>query len=138
LRPWFPQHCFAWWTKRKYGKNKNKQKDATSQWESTARSGFQQTPVPLLFRFNLRTLLWSGFFFFFFVVLGLELRAFTLTHSTALFLWRVFWDRVSWTICLGWLQTTVLLISTSWVARITGVSHWQFLTYKNASLCGSA
>jgi hypothetical protein len=28
------------------------------------------------------------------------------------------------TICLGWLQTEVLLISVSWVARITGVSHW--------------
>jgi hypothetical protein len=27
------------------------------------------------------------------------------------------------TICLGWLQTTILLISASWVARIIGVSH---------------
>jgi hypothetical protein len=26
-------------------------------------------------------------------------------------------------ICLGWLQTAILLISSSWVARITGVSH---------------
>jgi hypothetical protein len=24
----------------------------------------------------------------------------------------------------GWLWTTVLLIFASWVARITGVSHW--------------
>jgi hypothetical protein len=32
-------------------------------------------------------------------------------------------DRVSWTICLGWLQTAILLISASWVAGITGVSH---------------
>jgi hypothetical protein len=33
---------------------------------------------------------------------------------------------VSWTICLrlqGWLRTPVLLISVSWVARITGLSH---------------
>jgi hypothetical protein len=41
----------------------------------------------------------------------------------ALFLWRVFPDRVSWTICLGWLRTAIILISASWVARIAGVSH---------------
>jgi hypothetical protein len=35
----------------------------------------------------------------------------------------VFWDRVSQTICLGWLWTKILLISASWVARIIGVSH---------------
>jgi hypothetical protein len=35
----------------------------------------------------------------------------------------VFWDRVSWTNCSDWLQTTILLISASWVAKITGVSH---------------
>jgi hypothetical protein len=34
-----------------------------------------------------------------------------------------FRDRVSRTICLGWLQTIILLVSTSWVARIIGVSH---------------
>jgi hypothetical protein len=39
-------------------------------------------------------------------------------------LWTVFRDRVFWTICLAWLWTTILLISASWVARITGVSHW--------------
>jgi hypothetical protein len=43
-----------------------------------------------------------------------------------------FWDRVSRTICLGWLWTTILLISTSWIARITGawfqwfISCWNF------------
>jgi hypothetical protein len=26
-----------------------------------------------------------------------------------------FWDTVSWTICPGWLRTTILLISASWV-----------------------
>jgi hypothetical protein len=33
------------------------------------------------------------------------------------------------TICLGWLWTSILLISTSWVARITGMSHcaWQVM-----------
>jgi hypothetical protein len=39
------------------------------------------------------------------------------------FLWWVFQDRVSQTVCLGWLRTSLLLISASWVARITGVSH---------------
>jgi hypothetical protein len=31
------------------------------------------------------------------------------------------WDRVLWTICHSWLQTMVLLISASWVARIIGM-----------------
>jgi hypothetical protein len=30
----------------------------------------------------------------------------------------------SWTICWGWPQTAILLISASQVARITGGSHW--------------
>jgi hypothetical protein len=34
-----------------------------------------------------------------------------------------FWDRVSWTICLGWHRTLILLVSASWGARIIGVSH---------------
>jgi hypothetical protein len=34
-------------------------------------------------------------------------------------LWWVFRDRVSQTICLGWLRTTILLLAASWVARIT-------------------
>jgi hypothetical protein len=29
-----------------------------------------------------------------------------------------------WTVCLGWFWIMILLISASWVARITGVSHW--------------
>jgi hypothetical protein len=32
-------------------------------------------------------------------------------------------DRVSQTISPGWLGTTILLISVSWVGRITGVRH---------------
>jgi hypothetical protein len=42
----------------------------------------------------------ASVFFFFFAVLGFELRAYTLSHSTSPYLRWVFWDRVSWTICL--------------------------------------
>jgi hypothetical protein len=60
----------------------------------------------------------------FFSVLGLELRVYTLSHSTSpIFCDGFFRDRVSWTISPGWLWITILLISASWVARITGVSH---------------
>jgi hypothetical protein len=55
----------------------------------------------------------------------LELRAYTLSHTTSYPLLLVkgfFWDRVSWTIFLGWLLTTILLISASWVARIIDVN----------------
>jgi hypothetical protein len=56
------------------------------------------------------------------VVLVLELRAFTLNHSASPnFCNGFFWDRVSRTICFGWLQITILLIPASWVGRITGV-----------------
>jgi hypothetical protein len=34
-----------------------------------------------------------------------------------------FWGRILRTICLGWPQTLILLISASWVARITDVNH---------------
>jgi hypothetical protein len=60
----------------------------------------------------------------FFAVLQLELRPYTLSHSTSPFLWRVFHDRVSWTILPSWLQIAILLISASWVAGIIGMSHW--------------
>jgi hypothetical protein len=62
-------------------------------------------------------------FLFFFVALMFEIRTFTLSHSTALFCEEVSQDRISQTIFLGWLQTAVLLISASRVARIAGVSH---------------
>jgi hypothetical protein len=42
----------------------------------------------------------------------------------ALFCDEYFWDRVSRTICPGYIRTTILLISVSWVARIIGMSHW--------------
>jgi hypothetical protein len=63
---------------------------------------------------------------FFFTVLDFELRTYMLSHSTSLFfvcVMGLFRDRISRTICPGWLRTTILLISASWVARITGVSH---------------
>jgi hypothetical protein len=59
-----------------------------------------------------------------FAVLRLELRAFSLSHSSSPLCNGYFWDRVLQTICLGWLLTVNLLISASWVARITGVNHW--------------
>jgi hypothetical protein len=37
-------------------------------------------------------------------------------------------DRVLWTIYLCWFRTAILLISASWVARITGRSHWHLKT----------
>jgi hypothetical protein len=63
-------------------------------------------------------------FFFFCAVLGFELRASPWATPPALFCDGIFWDRVSQTICPGWLRTTILLISAYWVARITGMSHW--------------
>jgi hypothetical protein len=64
-------------------------------------------------------------FFLFFAVLGFELRAYTLSPSTSSFCdFCFFHDRVLWTIFLGWLRTAILLISTAWIARIIGVSHW--------------
>jgi hypothetical protein len=35
----------------------------------------------------------------------------------------VFQDRLSQTICPDWLPTMILLISASWLTRITGMSH---------------
>jgi hypothetical protein len=58
-------------------------------------------------------------FFFFFLVLGFELRAYTTP-----FLWQVFSRQSLSNYLLGWFQTTIILISTSWVARITGMCHW--------------
>jgi hypothetical protein len=43
-------------------------------------------------------------------------------------LWRVFQNIVSWTIFPGWFWTVILLISASWIVRITGMSH-QWLAF---------
>jgi hypothetical protein len=71
--------------------------------------------------FLAETLVHNGFlaFFFFFAVLGFEPGSYTLSHSIIpppLFFFfffgdGFFLDRVSQTICLGWLQTTILLTS---------------------------
>jgi hypothetical protein len=66
-------------------------------------------------------LIWLCFFFF--QYWGLNSGPMPWATPPALFLWRVFQDRVSRTICLGWLWTAILLISASWVARITVMSH---------------
>jgi hypothetical protein len=66
--------------------------------------------------------------FFFLVNLGFELRAswWQSRHSTScstlpdFFCDGYFWDRVSQTICPGWTWTIILLISASWLAKITG------------------
>jgi hypothetical protein len=77
-----------------------------------------------------------GIFFFFLAVLGFELRAsrlfgeYSTTWATppAFFYIGYFWDRVLWTICLGCLQTTILLIADSRIARIIGMSHLRVAT----------
>jgi hypothetical protein len=64
------------------------------------------------------------FCLFVFALLGFEFRAYTLSHSTSpFFVMGFFQNKVLQTICQGWLWTSGLLISASWVARITGVSH---------------
>jgi hypothetical protein len=65
----------------------------------------------------------AGVYFFFLQYRGLNSGPSPWATPPTLVLWRVFWDRVWWTICPGSLQTAILLISASWVARITDVSH---------------
>jgi hypothetical protein len=76
-------------------------------------------------RLGISTQVITQWIFFFFAVLRLQLRAFTLSHSTSpIFCDRVFQNSVSPTIWLGWLQTVILLISASWAASATGMRHW--------------
>jgi hypothetical protein len=50
--------------------------------------------------------------FFFLLIPGLELRAYTLNHSTSPFFVNDFFQDGVWqTICLGWIQTAILLSS---------------------------
>jgi hypothetical protein len=51
-----------------------------------------------------------------------ELRTYILSHFTSPLCVRYFRDSLLQTVCLGWFRTVILLISASWVARITGVS----------------
>jgi hypothetical protein len=58
------------------------------------------------------------------VVLGFELRAYTLSHSIRTFFVMGFFEIESHKLFpQGWLRTSILLISASWVDMITGVSH---------------
>jgi hypothetical protein len=66
--------------------------------------------------------------FVFLVVLGFELN-FMLARQVLCRLCYsaspvLCWVGVSQTVCPCWLQTVILLISVSWVARIIGLSHW--------------
>jgi hypothetical protein len=47
-----------------------------------------------------------------------------LSHTSNPFCSGYFGGEVLQTICSGWSQTKILLISVSQVARITGMSHW--------------
>jgi hypothetical protein len=67
-----------------------------------------------------------GHFFLFFLLWywGLNSGHSPWATPRALFLWRVFQDRVLRTICPGWIWTASLLISAPWVAGTIGMSHW--------------
>jgi hypothetical protein len=56
------------------------------------------------------------------------------TTPPALFCVGIFQDRVLETIYVGWLWTAILLISASWVARITGVSCQHLAVILNFSI----
>jgi hypothetical protein len=54
----------------------------------------------------------------------------SLSHSTSPFFVKGFFKIGSHrTFCLGQLQAVILQISASWVARITGVSHWHLVSF---------
>jgi hypothetical protein len=86
----------------------------------------------------------GGFYFFILEYLGLKLRVSHLLgrHSTTwatplalVFYVGYFWEIVLWTICPSCLWTVVLLISASWVAKITGVRHWHMSSFRGFILC---
>jgi hypothetical protein len=56
------------------------------------------------------------------VGLGFELKGFE-PHLQPIFALVYFGEGISQTICLSWLPTTVLPISASHIARMTGMSH---------------
>jgi hypothetical protein len=77
---------------------------------------FLEPTRPGLHRLSvLITSLLSSLFFFFLMVLGFELRAYSLSHSTSPFVVMGFFfqDRVLRIICLGWLPTVIFLMSAS-------------------------
>jgi hypothetical protein len=62
-------------------------------------------------------------YFFFLQYWGLNLRSTPWAAPPSLFCDGFFWDKVLQTICRGWHWIVILLISSSWVAKITGMSH---------------
>jgi hypothetical protein len=56
-------------------------------------------------------------------VLGFQLRAYTLSHSISTFFDGLFQMGSHELFALGWLPTTILLISDYLIDRTTGVSH---------------
>jgi hypothetical protein len=75
------------------------------------------------------------FFFFFLLYWGLNSGLTLWATPPALFGEELFWDRVSQNYMPGWLWITILLISASWVARITGMScTWLNLINSNMQL----
>jgi hypothetical protein len=100
-------------------------------WNCVYKCDFFLLHFPLLSS-NLSTVFWETaflFYFYSFIYLfedwGLNSGS-TLSASPLIILFcdGFFWDRVSWTIYLDWLRTVILLISASWVARITDMNHW--------------
>jgi hypothetical protein len=73
----------------------------------------------------LKALFFSFSPFFFWQSWGLKSGPTPWATPPALFCGGFCRDRVSWTVCPGWLLNTIFLISASWVARIIGVSHWR-------------
>jgi hypothetical protein len=51
-------------------------------------------------------------------------------------LWLFFGNGISWTICPGWLWTTILLILAFQGVRFTGMSHWLLACYWFLIICG--
>jgi hypothetical protein len=76
--------------------------------------------LSVFYHFNCRVLqnLWLTLRYW-----GLNSGPIPWTTPLALFCLFFFWDQICQTICSGWLWTTILLISASCVARLTGMSH---------------
>jgi hypothetical protein len=65
-----------------------------------------------------------------------KLELYFSSHTPSSFCCGKFGDRFSWTICMDYYQTMILLISASQAVRITGVSHQHlsiFLIFETSS-----
>jgi hypothetical protein len=101
-------------------------KPLTNDWWEMGNKNFSQWETHKRKKFTTKDLCINGIILsdFFCVVLGLELRAFTLSHSTSPFYEGFFKIGSCELFAWGWLQTVILLTSASQVARIAGMSHW--------------